>query len=367
MFIDQEFAFRALCFRPRFKQTPGSKFKLNCRCMICGDSLTSEYKARFWCYELKGQINVKCFNCDYSNSLSKFLKEVDPDLYREYLLEKRKESASSKKESIKSVPKGSSFKPTNVPEMVYKPFVVEEIQESDEDVLYSVKKDLAKFCVSVASLPEKHPIVKYCLNRNIPKNKFRYLLFTKDWQNLVNSVTELTYVNPRPECRLVIPIISANKKIESFQGRALDKDNPRKYMTIKSHDDATKIYGCNTVDESKTVWVLEGPLDSLFLDNAIAITGGSLDLNILPYKSKRVFALDNEPRHIDTCKRLKKLIDAGEKVVMWNNWTVPGKDINDYIKNGASPSDIVKYMSKHTYSGLMAKHMFNNYCKISLG
>ena len=306
---------------------------------VCGDSQKDEHKARFWCYPSESGLRVHCFNCDYDKWLSEYLKENDESLYREYLLEKRKD------------------------QVLNKPKPVTEISEKINSVMPVIKQ--LNYCERLDRLPENHPIIKYANNRCIPKEKFKRLWFTNQWPSLVNSINEGTYKKESNEPRLVIPIFNEKGKIESFQGRALRSNAPQKYITIKAHDKATKIYGLDTVDGNKRVYVLEGPLDSLFLDNAIAITGGSLDLSIIPYKDNRVWIMDNEPRHPDTIKRMKRLIDAGESIVFWDKSPWKSKDINDMIiKDGAKASDIMCYINNNIESGLMAKLRLEKYSKV---
>lgn len=336
--VDNEFAFRAFSHLPRFKQvTNGPRFKLNFRCPICGDSQKDQFKARGWAYEQPtGGVAIHCYNCDAHMGLGRYLKENEPDLYREYILEVRKETGK-----------------TRAPEVVNKPQVEKKfIQKLD-------------YCERLDRLPSAHPICKYVEKRKIPKAKWNRLWFTSQWPALVNSVNPGTYANEKNESRLVIPIFNAEGKIESFQGRALSKDAPQKYMTIKSYENATKIYGQDTVNESKLVFVMEGPIDSLFIDNAIAITGGSLDLSIVPYKDNRAWIMDHEPRHPDTVKRMKKLIDAGEKIVFWDKSPWSSKDVNDMIINeGATQESIMNYINNNIESGLMAKMRFTRYAKV---
>ncbi|MFP9170249.1 hypothetical protein ACLI2G_15875, partial [Enterococcus faecalis] len=137
-------------------------------------------------------------------------------------------------------------------------------------------------CVRLDKLAEDHPIIKYVKARCIPKDKWKYLWFTTEWPKLVNSIAPGTYKKEISEPRLVIPIYNANGKAESFQGRALKKDAPQKYITIKAYPEATKIYGVERVKDGD-VYVLEGPIDSLFIENGIAITGGQLDLEVVPF------------------------------------------------------------------------------------
>lgn len=340
-YVDKEFAVRAMQYLPKYRQVTGSDFKLNARCPICGDSQKDMHKARFWAYPTKDDsIRVHCFNCDTDMFLSKYLNEYDPDLYREYILEKRKEQTFSSK-TVKKVDVSDKFK-AKMP-------VIERLN----------------FCERLDRLPVNHPIVKYVRARCIPEHVFDRLWFTTDWPKLVNSVNPGTYSKEIPEPRLVIPIFNKDKEIESFQGRALRKDAPQKYITIKAHEEATKIYGLDTADERQRVWVMEGPIDSLFIKNSIAITGGSLDLNMVPFKETRVWVMDHEPRHPDTIKRMKRLVDANERVVFWDNSPWNSKDINDMVKKeGASIKDIEKYMNENVAQGLMAKMRLSKYSKI---
>ena len=137
-------------------------------------------------------------------------------------------------------------------------------------------------------------------------------------------------------------------------------------MTIKVDEDSSKIYGADTVDESKDfVLMLEGPLDSLFLPNGMAITGGSLNLESVPYPDKRIWVMDNEPRHVDTIKRMNRLIEAGETVCFWDESPWQSKDINDMVKeDGADPSDILEYILANSHKGLFAQLRMTKYCKI---
>lgn len=338
--IDNEFAFRALAHLPRFKQVNNSsRLKLNCRCPICGDSQKDLFKARFWAYgNPDGKVALHCYNCDIHITLSQYLKEYEPDLYREYILEIRKEKASE----LKSPPKP-----------VEKPVEVKKfIQKLD-------------YCERIDRLPEAHPIVKYVTSRCIPKTSWNRLWFTNQWPALVNSINPGTYKNEKNEPRMVIPIFNAEGKIESLQGRALRKDAPQKYITIKAHENASKIYGLDTVKGTSLVYVMEGPIDSLFVSNAISITGGSLELSMVPYEGNRAWIMDHEPRHPDTVKRMKKLIDAGERVVFWDKSPWSSKDVNDMImKEGATPEQIMDYINNNIESGLMAKMRFTRYAKI---
>lgn len=310
------------------------------RCPICGDSASDTNKARFRIYPSKkgDHYNCGCFNCGYNRPFSVFLKDYYADDYRSYILDKYKEGGS-----------GSTRKTLPV------------VEKKKEDIIIP---ELA-FCERLDTLPDNHPVVKYIAGRRFPKDRYDRLWFTSEWQQLANTVKIGAYMYPKPEPRLVIPIFNEKGKIESFQGRALRKvDGGAKYMTIKACEDSTKVYGQDTIDPLQWVYLFEGPLDSLFIKNAGAITGGQLALSDVPYKNMRVWVLDNEPRHPDTTARLKKLIDAGERVVLWDRSPWHSKDVNEMImEDGATSEEIQQYLKENSVSGLAARLRFKEWNK----
>jgi len=124
-------------------------------------------------------------------------------------------------------------------------------------------------------------------------------------------------------------------------------------------DKYVKLFGLNSVDYSKTIYVTEGPFDSLFLSNSIAMCGSDVHLDKQIYPN-RVFVLDNEPRNLQIVQRYEKLISANEKIVIWPT-TIQQKDINDMIIAGLVPQQLVK---ENTYSGLEAKIKFIQWKKV---
>ena len=339
VWIEQEFAERLMSTYSQYRKVSVSPFKLNCRCPICGDSLKDEFKARFWTYEYQGTIMCHCFNCDISLGFKSLLKDKDPDMYRQMLLEITKE-------------RGYTSRPG--------PVIINTKPEPVKII------DILPGCERLDKMPKDHPIIKYIQSRKIPESEWYRLYFTMEWPKLCNTIKPGTYKSETKEPRLVIPIYNKQGKMESFQGRALTPNASQKYITIKSCENATKIYGTNLVDETKDyVYYMEGPLDSIFIKNAVAITGGSIDLSVAPYPDKRVWILDNEPRHPDVKKRVMKLIEQNEKIVIWDKSPWKSKDINDMIiKEGATPEQITEYFNNNVIHGLMAKHRAGLWFKV---
>jgi hypothetical protein len=124
-------------------------------------------------------------------------------------------------------------------------------------------------------------------------------------------------------------------------------------------ENAPKIYGLNTIKKDETIYVTEGPFDSTFICNSIAMCGADADISNFGFNSV-VWVYDNEPRNAEIVDRISKTIDRGENVVIWPE-TIQQKDINDMKIAGLSIMDVLK---SNTYSGLEAKVTFNKWKKV---
>ena len=123
-------------------------------------------------------------------------------------------------------------------------------------------------------------------------------------------------------------------------------------------EDHQKIFGLDHINPEDTVYVTEGPFDSLFIDNSIAMCGSDVDLSNYDYQF--VFVFDNEPRNRQIVTKIARAAEQGHKVVIWPK-TVKVKDINDMVLAGLNPSAIIK---DNTFTGLEAKLRLNNWKKV---
>ena len=139
----------------------------------------------------------------------------------------------------------------------------------------------------------------------------------------------------------------------AFQGRAFGNEIP-KYITIILDPDKNKIYGLNRLDSTKQIQVTEGPIDSMFLDNCVAVAGA--DFSGLPVDNTTII-FDNERRNVEILKQIEKTIDLGYNVVLWPD-DVKEKDINDMILAGRTKEEVQSIINKNSYQGNMAKIRF---------
>ena len=125
------------------------------------------------------------------------------------------------------------------------------------------------------------------------------------------------------------------------------------------NEDAPKIYGLDKINETKPIYITEGPFDSTFVENSVAMCGSDLDVRTFGW-SNYIWVFDNEPRNREIVERIDKTIGRGDKIVIWPKQIVE-KDINDMVLSG---HDIMSILQSNTYSGLQAKVKFNNWIKV---
>ena len=328
-FIDVKYINLISSRLPKFKRVKPKLY--NFRCPICGDSQKNKNKARGFLYQVKNNTNFKCHNCGISISFANFLKDIDPQTHKQYVFEKFKEGHT-----------GKNF-----------------VTESPEDVFHNLNSSQPKFKKKVViDLPKAFDVPRsktYLETRAIFSGEF---YFAENFQEFVNSIKPGSFENTKfGEARIVIPLVRDGKLI-GVQGRALSS-NPVKYLTIMMDDDEPKIYGLDRVDKGLPIFVVEGPFDSTFINNSVALCGSDGDVGCLE-GSDIVFVYDNEPRNKEITGRIERVIEQGGKVVIWPS-NIKEKDINDMVLSG---HDVQKLVDTNITTGLEAKLKFTTWKKI---
>ena len=303
------------------------------RCPICGDSEKDKRKTRGYVFQRGGKLRYFCHNCGASMRFQYLIKSIDPTLYLEYVKEKIKENNQAN-ETHDFVQK---MKP---------PIFVKETQLSE--------------LTKVSKLKPDHPVKQWVDGRQIPSNSHYKLFYCKKFASWVNEmIPDKFKAEVENEPRLVIPFLDENKKLFGFQGRSFKKNGLR-YITIMLDESKPKIFGLDTVDRSQDIYLVEGPIDSLFIPNAIASAGSDLIsqllLTDLP-KDNIVVIYDNEPRNAEIVKKVEKTIEAGYRVCVWPR-SIEHKDINDMVLAGYTPEQVKDIIDECTYSGPTAKLHF---------
>jgi predicted RNA-binding Zn-ribbon protein involved in translation (DUF1610 family) len=305
----------------KFKKVKNNLY--NFRCPLCGDSQKNKNKARGYLYQVKNNTNFKCHNCGANISFNNFLKQLDTAIHKQYTFEKFKEGNTGRN------------------------FTVEEPKFQFDPPKFKPKLDLPK--------ASENPNAKlYLKNRKLNPDKFYYSDKFKEWTNSLQPTFD-SIENDEP--RIIIPLFYQNTLI-GFQGRALGP-NKIKYITIMLDDNAPKIYGLDEIKKDQTVYITEGPFDSTFIPNSIALCGADGDVAKWGICNP-VWIYDNEPRNAEIHSRISRVIDRGERVVIWPS-SIKEKDINEMILSGLNVQSVIK---SNTYSGLEAKLKFTTWKKI---
>ena len=181
--------------------------------------------------------------------------------------------------------------------------------------------------------------------------------YAEKFKKFANSLKPTFESETHDEERIIIPLYY-EKNLIGFQGRSLGSSKV-KYITVMLDDDAPKIYGLDNIRRDAPVYVTEGPFDSTFIRNAIAMCGADADISRWGI-SNPVWIYDNEPRNREITNRISKTIDSGQSVVIWPE-SIDDKDINDMVMSGL---DVQSVIESNTYSGLQAKLKFNTWKKI---
>ena len=306
----------------KFKRVKADLF--NFRCPICGDSQKHKNKARGYFYQVKTNTNYKCHNCGASMSFNNFLKQIDSTLHKQYTMEKFKEGFTGRN------------------------FVVDEPKLEFTKPIFRKKIDLPR--------ASEVPIAKnYLEKRNLDASQFYFAAKFKEWTNTQKHTFDTI---GRDESRIIIPMYDTDKNLIGFQGRSLGP-NSVKYITVMLQDDAPKLFGLDKIDDTKPIYITEGPFDSTFLENSVAMCGSDLDIGSFGWSSY-IWVFDNEPRNREIIERINKTIDRGDQIVIWPS-NIHEKDINDMVLSGHNVKSIVE---SNTYSSLQAKIKFNNWKKV---
>ena len=294
----------------------------NFRCCYCGDSAKIKNKARGYFYRKKIDMFYRCHNCGMGTTLGQVIKYCDPDLHRDYVIERYKEK-----------------NPSSVTEPEFT-FEAPKFKKTDPNL-----KDL----IPINKLNVDHPARQYVAKRLIPEEFYSDLF-------LCHQFSRWAKIQTQEHPRLVIPFRDETGEVFAAQGRAFGKEQP-KYLTLKFDESKPKIFGLDRLDFGETVYVVEGPIDSLFIPNCIAVAGS--DFNEIP-PCESVVIMDNERRNAEVVKTMEKLIDTDHHIVIWPDYILE-KDINDMILAGRDVQTIIK---DNTYQGLFARMALTNWKRI---
>jgi transcription elongation factor Elf1 len=340
-FIDTKYL-RLLSSRLRnFKQKGDNLF--NFSCPYCGDSQKNKLKARGYVFQKSGGLFYRCHNCGVSTNVGNLIKHTDSTLYNEYVLERYKAGESG----------NSNYqKPTfNLPQPRF-----DKVQKRKE----------FEHAEWISNLPSGHFCLNYLQKRSISQSHYDKLLFTKHYKQFCDTLIPNHGKQILDDARLVIPFYDEYNELIAVSGRALEtSDKTLRYVTLRTNESEEKlVYGMDRINLNEMVKIVEGPLDSLFLNNCLASGDANLSLAAKSiFKDKKILIFDNEKRNKQIVKMMQDAIKLDYNVVIWPD-NIQGKDINEMVMNGISATEIESIISSNTFKGLEAQTRFTFWKKV---
>jgi hypothetical protein len=314
---------------PRYKKSNNS---YEAGCPICREGNSWNKKRRL--YYLPESGVMCCHNCGWYSNTMKWVLEVSGLTYNE---------------------------------------IVNEIKANEFNVIDISTETVSVSSFEVESLPKdsinllSKQQVDYYHDNKIVQQAVQYIKSRK-LDTAVNappaiylSLTDSVHKN-----RVCLPSYDTNNKVVYYQTRSfLENDDRPKYLS--KINSPKNVYGIeNVTDIHKYIYLFEGPIDSFFIENGVAIYGiqenstQSLteyqrDILSKYYYMNTVWVLDNQ--HIDTASRekTKLLLDRGENVFIWPRSLSKFKDFNEMCMKYNLDEIDHKFIESRTFSGSDAK------------
>lgn len=309
---------------PRYKSHNGC---YEAGCPICREGKSWGRKRRLYYYVRKN--TMFCYNCGWSGTPVKWIAELENITEFEVIRQA----------------KGNVYQ-----------FTPTDIKSSIElEVVPSLPGDCINLNDPVQiknNLNKLESVINYIKSRRLDTavNKPKALWYCEN---------DKTHYN-----RLIIPYYY-NGKIYYYQSRGIDTNDKRvKYLSKRNGQ--VCIFNYDNIDSQiDSVFIFEGPIDSFFLKNGIALGGINTSKKLFngfqedQMESlrlyKRIWVLDNQ--HVDETSKIKtkSLIDAGETCFIWPKELKDYKDFNELCVSLGRDELSENFVKKHSFKGASAK------------
>lgn len=342
LYIDLKYA-RLLGSRLKnFKQTRANSFAFS---HTCEDFNRSKVKTRGQIYVIKNSLNFHCYHCGMSARFSTFLRQEDPTLYDEYRMEIFK---SSKAGDDKVSDRASDSI------VIRDPIPTQPI--SQVSLVESKSSALDKDIILLNTLPPGHPVLKYVESRRLPIEFYDKIGYVAKFQQFASKYDDKFKKSIGSHPRLVFPYYDSDGSIICYSCRSFGKEQP-KYIKLAVDNTKEKLYGLWRIDKSKPIYVVEGQIDSLFIDNCIAVGSANYSSEfIIKNKDNIIVVPDSDyKRNPQVCQSIEKIINLGYKIALFPD-SIQWKDINDMVvKGGMSKDEIKSLIDSNIMCGMQAK------------
>lgn len=307
------------------------------RCPVCGDSETNKRKKRMYLLKEENWY-VFCHNCGYSSGLSFFVKDYFPMQYDRMMA-----SALGSFYGLDRV---------KTDDDVEVDCIIKNLQSKKNHLETFLKRDCIKLdnVDEILSLNKRDKKIvseqiRYFKSRRISKETYSNFYYC----NKITNEKQICYKN-----RIIIPFFKNNIPY-FFQARVTNASQSPKYINWTnpgSNGDMKPEYNEHHVDKSKTVYIVEGLFDSLFIKNAVSTLGAKISDEKMRYFEnkypKRCFVMDNDEAGIEITT---KLFNRGEKCFLMPPSDNKKQDINDMAIK-LEVNDLTDFIAENSYSNL---------------
>lgn len=320
MELNQEFlleTFYSYCKRPLHKKYQNV---FNAECPVCKEGKSAGRSRRLFYFPLKNYLY--CHNCSKSWNPLEWVKEVTSLTVPEILKRNKSKSTAVISPSIR---------------------ITEPIQEV-------VIEDLPEECIDLTdesqiNFYEDNPFVKIALEYC---NQRRLFTAINSCKKFYISLKDRVHRN-----RLVIPFFKENNVV-CYQTRSLSKEQFPKYLTKFGEKE---VFGINNINsEIPHIFVFEGPIDSMFVQNGVAIAAltatehQSHQLNSF-FGHELIYVFDNDKNNVQTSSRIQKHIKSGKKIFIWPKEFKDFKDFNEVCCKLSLDEIPWKFVAKNSFKG----------------
>lgn len=318
--------FYTFCKRPIHKRYQNS---YNAECPVCKEGKSSGRSRRLFYFPLKQYFY--CHNCARSWLPFEWVKEVT-NLSVPEILKRNKDK----------------FKQNNVyiPTTLNKETNIQTVQEE----LPSNSIDLTD-PLQLRFFAENKVVqtsIEYCKKRKL-------LEAVNTCKKFYLSLDDKVHKN-----RLIIPFFY-NKRIVSYQTRSLFSNQTPKYKTKVGEK---HLFGLDNIDSNiPFVFLFEGPIDSMFVRNGLAMT--SLSLTELQTKQlnsligyEPIYVFDNDKNNQTVTKKINKCIEANKRIFIWPKEFKSFKDFNEICIRLNQTEIPWQFVEKNSCKGESAKLKF---------
>lgn len=324
--LPQDYVIQALysyCKRPVYKKY---QRVYNAECCVCGEGNSTGRKRRLFYFP--NDRYFYCFNCSRSWSELNWIHEISKKSIHEILKETR-DFVPNSETKAKVQKQNEAVKHIEIPSI---PDDAIDICDSKQVEFYKDNKIVKK-------------IIDYCQNR-------RLFTAVNKSKSLYVSFKDKVHKN-----RLIIPFYGESGKIECYQSRTLDGDTYPKYLTKYGEKN---MYGENNIDNSiPYIFIFEGPIDAMFVKNAVAVGGSSMTDKQEAFIKKCfdkeiIYVYDNDKNNKEMSKKIKTLIKQNKKLFVWPKEFKKFKDVNEICCNLHLDELPYKFIVQNSYSGIEA-------------